>query len=42
MIKHSELKKGVELCLDNGNRLLQDALVLQDKKKYTSAIPLFI
>lgn len=42
MIKHNELKKGVELCLENGKRLLDDAIILQKEKKYTSAIPLFI
>src|SRR5438094_311043 len=42
MIKTSELKKGIEFCLDNGKRLLDDALFLQQKGRYSSAIPLFI
>lgn len=42
MIKVSELSKGIELCIENGKRLLDDALVLQKHKKFSSAIPLFI
>ena len=42
MIKTSEFKKGIELCLENGKRLLDDALSLQQKRRYRSAIPLFI
>jgi len=42
MIKSSELKKGVELCLNNGKRLADDAKFLQDNKKFASAIPLYI
>ena len=42
MIKVSELSKGIELCIDNGKRLLEDALILQKNKKFSSAIPLFI
>ncbi|HXV38190.1 MAG TPA: AbiV family abortive infection protein [Nitrosopumilaceae archaeon] len=42
MIATSELKKGVELCLNNGKRLLDDAKLLQKNKKFASAIPLYI
>lgn len=42
MIKVSELSKGIEYCTYNGKRLLDDALILQKYKKYSSAIPLFI
>lgn len=42
MIKISELKNGIELCLDNGKRLLDDAVLLQENRKYQTAIPLFI
>src|SRR5207245_4448219 len=42
MIKTSELKKWMELYLDNRKRLLDDSLFLQEKRRYSSAIPLFI
>jgi AbiV family abortive infection protein len=42
LIKTSELKDGIKSCLDNGKRLLDDALFLQQKGRYSSAIPLFI
>ena len=42
MIKASELKKGIELCLNNGKRLLDDAKFLQGSKRFASAIPFYI
>ena len=42
MIATSELKKGVELCLNNGKRLLDDAKFLQNNKRFASAIPLYV
>lgn len=42
MIAVSELKKGIELCLNNGKRLLDDAKFLQENKRFASAIPLYI
>ena len=42
MIKVSELKKGIEHCLDNGKRLIDDGQFLQKDKRYPSAIPFLI
>lgn len=42
MIKNSDLKEGIQYCLDNGKGLLEDGRFLQTKKKYTSSIPLLI
>ena len=42
MIAISKLKKGVELCLNNGKRLLDDAKFLQNNKRFASAIPLYV
>ena len=41
-VKVSELKKGIEYCLDNGKRLHDAASFLLKSKKFTSAIPLYI
>jgi len=42
LIPFSDLKDGVKHCLNNGKRLLDDAKFLHDRKRYASAIPLYI
>jgi len=42
LIPVSSLKQGIELCLNNGKRLLDDAKFLQDDKRFASAIPLYV
>jgi len=42
MIKQKQLEKGVELCLKNGINLLEDAHFLEQNKRFSSAIPLFV
>lgn len=42
MITSSDLKTGIEFCLNNGKRLLDDGEFLHQNKRYHSAIPLYI
>lgn len=42
LIPISTLKSGIEFCLNNGKRLLDDASLLHKYKKFQSAIPLYV
>lgn len=37
-----DVQKGVEACLENGKRLIDDARLLQQQGRYLSSIPLYI